>query len=196
MPLVDRVVVIHAAGHRSERLGLPEVGARAGEHVRVPCKVDVVRRHKEVLVVAVLLHEAKELEVARGGGARKVAAPLAERRLRDLPEEGALAGGTGFHVVIEPMRTAHRFAGFLQLGAERRLIRERVPRPPARRAALVLAGPLEEGLVANVLLPQLLRLAVGLTDGALRLKRRRTRVEYPPEAIGAVRSVPARRQPV
>ena len=42
VPLVHRVIVIHPAGGSGENRGLAEVGGRAAEHMRVPCKIDVV----------------------------------------------------------------------------------------------------------------------------------------------------------
>ena len=78
LPLVDRVVVIDAAGGAGEGRRLAQVGARGGEHVRVPRKVNVIRRHEEVVCVAVLPHEAEKLHVPRGN---RSGTPLAARRL-------------------------------------------------------------------------------------------------------------------
>ena len=177
VPLVHRVVVIHPAGGSGEKCSLAEVGSRAAEHMRVPRKINVVRWHEEVVLVAVLLHEAEELQVPRTR-----CGSLAASQLRDLPEEGTLACRAGLCIVVEAERATHPNTRLLYLRAERCLLRERVTRAPIRRT---IATPLEERFVTKVLLPQTPGLVAG-DRGSLRRECRRSRIQDPPKALRAV----------
>ena len=87
MPLIHAVVVVHGLTSAQARLFV--VGARRGQHVRVPDEVDVVRGHVEVLPVAARAHEAEEVVVALDGCREEEI--VGEAWARHLPQKGALA---------------------------------------------------------------------------------------------------------